>query len=136
MFARLEGWTSSRREELPQAEVGDLPREIERVEAALGRLTALYAEGEVSETEYRRARSVEREKLDVLNTRLDAVVSSVRDNAVQDAIERMAADVGRLRRAWDHLTVEERRQLLTVLVARVSVSPGRGSERMRVEWHS
>jgi site-specific DNA recombinase len=116
-------------EELEQLDVGpspapagpDLAEARRRVETALSRAVQLAVEGTITAAEL----GAQRERLAVQRRELD------RRAAAQEAEERartpearasVAAALEHLERTWAHLTVEERREAVRLLAARVEIT--------------
>ncbi len=122
--------------------------ELEKARESLARLHAMYAEGDLAENEYQRARRLQRQKVEKLEARLKKATEKVEDTARSELLAVYWEDLARLTlEAFRSLSVQAQRDIYDLVVKRISVSPapvagwkrrkGREfpvSERVRIEW--
>ncbi|MHB8867493.1 MAG: recombinase family protein [Thermoleophilia bacterium] len=141
LFTRLRRATAPKRRPKPEP-LTPLQETVEQAEQALGKLTAMYAGGEILEAEYRSARELQLKRLEKAEERLARAAARSEDLAQGDVIDQMWEDLGEMTRAqWGVLSVQAQRDVYDLLLDRVIVypleCPGRRTnpEKRRVEVH-
>ena len=134
LHSRLRTLRPSRR---PRKEPEDIPRlsdEQRRLTHSLGRLAAMYAEGELAQAEYHVAREGQLAKLARVDERLEAAYLSAESAALSLTDE----DAARLRtitpEVWAALPVDVQHDIYRVLVDRIVVNRADTEPRVRVFW--
>jgi DNA invertase Pin-like site-specific DNA recombinase len=111
--------------------------EIARARDTLAKLHLMRADGLMEAREYEDAIALQRARLGHLEQRLTRAEEKVEGEAREAVLARMAEDLGNIGPHWHTLSVEERRDIVRLLVREVVVAPGRAAigERLRVSWH-
>ncbi len=123
LFARLRRAAAPKQRKAPEP-LTPLREAVEQAEQALGRLTSMYAGGEILEAEYRSARELQLKRLEKAEERLRRAARQSEDLAQGDVIERMWGDLGGMTRAqWGVLSVQAQRDVYDLLLDRIIVHP-------------
>jgi DNA invertase Pin-like site-specific DNA recombinase len=139
VLARVHRMRPRKPRQAPAAatKAGDAGIVLSRAREAVARLSVMYAGGEMGEGEYRDAVRLARGRVEVAEAAVRAAEESAGVAVARTALVAVWAEVGRLSpEAWRALTVATRQQIVSLLVASITVLPGRlpAVERLQIEW--
>lgn len=105
----------------------DVIGQLSALDSRRSELAAMWAQGDLSGSEWSAARSALDGQETTLRGRLAAIPASP-----------VVADIGQARAAWPVMTLEEQREFLLMFIERVKVLPGRrpATERVVIEWRT
>lgn len=117
----------------PRPDLAPLATTVERLRESLTTLAVMASEGAIGLDEFTLARERQQERLRAAERQLEQGVKRVESGESEDARRRaLVALEGIDRERWETLALEDRRGVVGLLVASVTV--GRAEPRIRVEW--
>jgi DNA invertase Pin-like site-specific DNA recombinase len=123
LFDRLRRARAPRRLPAPEL-LSPLEDAVRQAEQALGRLSSMYASGELIEAEYRGARQLQLRRLEKAEERLSRALRRMEDVAQAEILEDAWRNLGTMtREQWRRLSVQAQRDIYDLVLDRVVVYP-------------
>ncbi|MCX8033628.1 MAG: recombinase family protein [Thermoleophilia bacterium] len=143
LFRRLGGVRVSRIVPVAPPELAPLQEELARVVESMGRLAAMYAEGSISEAEFRSARLFQEKRRQQLERKISQAQERIEDSARAALLASVWEDLGKLtREVWAAMSVEAKRDVYELVVREIIVAPCKSKRlediapevRIRIVW--
>ncbi len=112
-----------------------LVAEESRLVASLGRLAALFSEGQIEREEFRHAQQTQRDKLDRVRARIERASIQIESEAMKPSDAELASVYVITPDTWPDLSVETKRRICATMIETVTVNPrGNGRRRIEISW--